>query len=239
MKVLIVEDEMIISEDICMILESHGYEVCGQATDYDDAIKIYKNNRPDIVLLDINLNGSKDGIEVAKSMNALGRVPFIYTSSLSDAETIRRAKETQPSTYIVKPFQEEQLVAAIEVAVFNFSTKVNSDTKEEHLAIFNDAIFVKEDNRFRKIELSTIKYVQKSDNYLELFTLKRKYLIRGTIGGFLDHIGNNKFFQTHRSFVINMDYITDVAPTSVHLGEIEIPLSKSFASELMTRLNIF
>jgi len=59
MKILIVEDEMIISEDICMMLEDRGYEVCGQAVDYDEAIEIIKNDQPDLALLDINLNGSK------------------------------------------------------------------------------------------------------------------------------------------------------------------------------------
>ena len=241
MKIMIVEDEMIISEDICMMLEDRGYEVSEQAVDYDDALDSFQKNPPDLVLLDINLIGSKDGIELAEKINEIGPVPFIYTSSLGDNLTIARAKETKPAAYLVKPFKEEQLFAAIEVAMANFSKKGEDlePTEDEKLPVFNNAIFIKENHRFTKVNLADIQYIQKSDNYLDLFTEEKRYIIRGAMGSFLDQLNCDRIFRTHRSFAINVDHISNITPTKVTIGDREIPLSKSYAESLLSLLNIF
>jgi DNA-binding LytR/AlgR family response regulator len=239
MKILIVEDEMIISDDICGMLEEHGYDIAGQAVDYDEAIEIIRNNKPDMVLLDINLQGNKDGIEIAQYINETGRIPFIYTSSLGDAETISRAKRTNPAAYLIKPFQDQQLFAAIEVAMANFTASAQEGTNENKLAIFNEAIFVKEGHRYTKVRMSDIKYIQKSDNYLDVHTTANKYLIRASIGEFIDQLGYDRIYRTHKSYAVNINFITDVMSNTVTLGDIEVPLSRTYADELKKYLRIF
>ncbi len=238
MKILIVEDEMIISEDICMMLEDRGYEVCGQAVDYDEAIDIIKNDQPDLALLDINLNGSKDGVEVAKSINQIRRIPFIFTSSIGDTSTIVRAKSTHPSAYILKPFKEEQLFAAIEVAMENFSVNENTNP-EEQLAIFNDAIFVKSDHRFIKVSIDEIRYIQKSDNYIDLHSEDKTHIIRSTISGFVNKLASDKIIRTHRSYAVNLDHVSDVGPNAITIGDTQVPLAKNYPPEIMPRLRTF
>ena len=243
MKILIVEDEMIISDDIASMLESQGYDVTDQVLSYDEATASIQNNLPDMVLLDINLQGDKDGIHIAKYINDTHKIPFIYTSSLSDESTIARAKETNPSTYLVKPFQDEQLFAAIEIALSNFSmSKSNSTDKnedEEKLAIFNNAIFIKDGHRYKKLDLEDIVYVQKSHNYLEIHSESSKYLIRVSMGNFIDQIEKDALFRVHKSYAINPHRITEVLPSLVKLGDIEVPLSRGYADELKRHLRIF
>lgn len=239
MKIVIVEDEMIISDDICGMLEEHGYEIAGQAVDYDEAVEIIRNNKPDLVLLDINLQGNKDGIEIAQYINETGRIPFIYTSSLGDGQTIARAKLTKPSAYLVKPFQDQQLFAAIEVAMANFTPSAGEGTNESKLAIFNEAIFVKEGHRYTKVRMSDIKYIHKSDNYIEVHTTANKYMIRASINDFIDQIGYDRIYRTHKSYAVNLNFITGVMPDAITLGDVELPLSRSYADELKKYLRIF
>lgn len=239
MKILIVEDEMIISEDIAMMLSDNGYEITDQVVDYDEAITAFQKDQPDLVLLDINLIGAKDGIDIASKLNELANIPFIYTSSLGDPLTIARAKETNPAAYLIKPFKEDQLLASIDIALTNFSKASIPSTPDEHLPIFNDAIFVKTNHRYTKVDLKDIRYIQKSDNYIDLHTPTKKHVIRGSIGSFLDQLSSNQFLRTHRSYAINVNYIQDVTPTFVLIGDIEVPLAKSFAPDLLKRLRIF
>jgi len=237
MKVLIVEDEIIISDDICMTLEEHDYEVTGQAIDYDDAIQSFIESKPDLVLLDINLSGEKDGIQVAEKIIDLGRVPFIYTSSLGDSVTIARAKGTNPDAYLLKPFKEEQLLASIEIALSNFSN--TQDSEKNELAMYNNAIFVKDKHRFVKVLVNEILYISKSDNYIDLYTHSKKYVIRASMGSFLEQLKSEKMYKTNRSFAVNINHITDLSTTIVRIGDIEIPITKSNARSLLERLNSF
>lgn len=240
MKILIVEDEMIISEDVCMILEDHNYVVTDQVVDYDSAITSIKENTPDLILIDINIQGQKDGIHIAEWINNNRKIPFIYTSSLGDADTINRAKLTNPSAYIIKPFKEVQLLASIEVAITNFSNgNVESQPIETKLALINDSIFVKHNNRYVKVRLSDIVYIQKEDNYLLVHTNAEKYMIRSSITNFIDQLPHMKLTKTHKSYAVNFNFVTDIGVNFIKLGAVEVPLSKSYSEFIKSNLSLF
>ncbi len=239
MKVLIVEDEMIISEDIAMILESQGYEVTDQATDYEDAIASIAKECPDLALLDINLAGQKTGIDVAHAINEKYNFPFIYTSSLGSSKIIEEAKATNPSAYLIKPFREEQLLAAIEVAMANFTKEAATDSENESITMFNDSIFIKVDHRFVKLLVKEIIYIKKSDNYLEIYTKTATHLVRASMGSFLEKLSFDKMFRAHKSYAINMEFVQDISPQHVTVNDVEIPLSKSYAGNLKKHFRLF
>lgn len=121
LRILIIEDEAIIAEDIRDMLTALGYQVDGIINHGDKAIDYLSFHTPDLVLCDIHIKGSQDGISVAESIRAKKKIPFIYLTSLSDRQTLERAKRTLPYGYIVKPFDERDLVSAIEVAWFKFT----------------------------------------------------------------------------------------------------------------------
>src|SRR5919198_3115548 len=130
LKIGVVEDELIIARTILGTLQELGYECCGPAINYTEAMEMLEQNKPDLLLLDIQLSGKKDGIDVAQKLNELYQVPFIFLTSNSDGETIDRAKKVNPHAYIVKPFTKEELFAAIEIAFSNF-TGHHSQAKAE------------------------------------------------------------------------------------------------------------
>jgi len=123
LKIGVVEDELVITRTIVTALEELGYPHCGPAINYTEAIEMLEDEKPDLVLLDIQLAGRKDGFDVAENLNENHRLPFIFLTANSDVETIERAKKIKPHTYIVKPFTKEELYAAIEIAFNNVKAR--------------------------------------------------------------------------------------------------------------------
>ena len=121
LRIYIVEDDPIIGEDIKDMLTNVSYEVVGIAYDKSDAIANIDALKPDLVLLDINLEGNFEGFDIAEHINKTRKIPFLYLTSYSGKEILERAKPTLPMGYIVKPFNEKELYSAIEVALYNFS----------------------------------------------------------------------------------------------------------------------
>ncbi len=240
MKILIVEDEIVIAVDLMQMLSSNGYEVAGPAVDYQSAIELLAYEKPDLVLLDINILGNKDGIDLAEKIHQEHHMPFIFTSALSDPTTLERARTTQPATYLVKPFREEQLLAAITVALTNFSSRQGFETEvEDDHVVLKEAIFIKEKKSFFKIQLEEILYLKAADNYVEVVTTAKKYLVRSSLTHFIAKLSHPNFFKTHKSYVVNLAHLSSIHPTEVLLGDQTIPLAKNYAANLLEKLNRF
>jgi DNA-binding LytR/AlgR family response regulator len=240
-KILIVEDELIIAEDMANMLEKMGYEITGNAMDADEAIDFLNQSKPDLILLDINLGGKKDGITLAAEINEKYQIPFIFTTSYTDGATIERAKKVAPINYLVKPFKPEQLYTAIELAMFNLSKKEKvpvADAENEEGLIIRDALFIKEKYRYTKILIADIHWIKSEGNYLELHLANKKELIRATLVSFLERLNRKNFFRTHKSYAVNLDHLSKFEPTSITILNTEIPISKNYADELVKRLNV-
>lgn len=115
--ILIVEDERIIAHDLKKDLENFGYSVCGIASSGRDAITLAEEAHPDLVLMDINIKGNVDGVQVAKVMKTRFNLPVIFLTGYADEATLERVKEVGPSGYLVKPFKQREIRAAIEIAL--------------------------------------------------------------------------------------------------------------------------
>jgi DNA-binding NarL/FixJ family response regulator len=119
-KILIVEDEPLIAEDIRELLEQVNYQVVGVAYNKEEAYSILNTTKPDIALLDINLGDNTDGILIAETINEKYNIPFLYLTSYSSKLILDKVKHTFPMGYIVKPFDEANLFTSVEIALSNF-----------------------------------------------------------------------------------------------------------------------
>ena len=128
-KVLIVEDEIIVAIDIKNTLKKIGLEVIDFVTNYDDALMSVKINSPDLILMDINLKNSKDGIETAIAIQKIKDIPLIYLTAFSDDVTINRAIETNPMHYMLKPFKTEELKSTIRLSIFKIEQNNQNKNK--------------------------------------------------------------------------------------------------------------
>lgn len=116
-KILIVEDDDIIARVEDWRLKNLGYIVCGRATYAAEALDLVSKHKPDLVLMDINIKGDIDGIETAKMIKKGFNIPVVYVTSHSDGATLERAKATKPDGFIIKPFEDNDLRVAIELAL--------------------------------------------------------------------------------------------------------------------------
>ena len=109
-RILVVEDDIIIQIFIRRIVQKLGLEICGTARTSEEAVRIAKDTRPDLVLMDIGIAGDTDGIETAKEIRRIYDVPVVFLTGNSDALTMERARAVDPLDYIVKPVDETELV---------------------------------------------------------------------------------------------------------------------------------
>ena len=116
-RILIVEDEILIATEIEERLSRLGYQVLGSRSTAQDAYAAVVELLPDLVLMDIRLKGDEDGIEAADRIYGGHGIPVVFLTAHSDNATIVRAKSTRPFGYVLKPFQERELIAAIETAM--------------------------------------------------------------------------------------------------------------------------
>jgi len=117
-RILVVEDEPLVAEDIAGYLQDVGYGISAIAYNGNQALLELETNTPDAVLLDITLGGYPDGIDVAKQIQANFKIPFVFLTSHSDRTTLEEAKKTMPAAYLLKPFDENNLLTTLEVALY-------------------------------------------------------------------------------------------------------------------------
>ena len=116
-QVLVVEDEAIVSMDLRYKLEAMGYSVPAAVSSGEEAVEAASQLHPDVVLMDIGLSGEMDGIDAAAQIRDQFDVPVVYVTAYIDKATLERAQTTEPSGYIIKPFDDAKLQATIEMAI--------------------------------------------------------------------------------------------------------------------------
>lgn len=115
---MVVEDERVVARDIEDSLRGMGYDVVGSAASAEECLRCASNNRPDLVLMDVRIQGDIDGIETAKLLRSRFGVPVIYLTAYADDETVNRAREAEAHGYLLKPFRATELKSAVEIALF-------------------------------------------------------------------------------------------------------------------------
>lgn len=248
-KILIVEDEMVIAANISLQLSDLGYEVTGILPRGEEALSQIKIEKPDIVLMDIQLKGEMDGIETAKEIEEQYRIPIIYLTANSDEAHFNRAKETHPYAFISKPFKKLDLQRAIELTIDRISIESISETTKNGSGygigspngnatdfILNDRIFVRHNDKMLKIDIKDIYYIEADRNYCRIFSQGREYLLVMTLKDIDEKLPQNHFLRIHRSYIINLSQIDEVAGTHVVISRKAIPMSKAMRTELLKRL---
>ena len=240
LKIGVVEDELVIGRTILNTLDELGYSHCGPAINYTEAIAMLEQDKPDLLLLDIQLSGKKDGIDVAQKLNELHPVPFIFLTANSDGETIDRAKKVKPHAYIVKPFTKEELFAAIEIAFSNFSgSRDNAKPGRADTHRPKEYMFVRDGYVFRKIFFNDLLYLESDANYVTLhLKSQKKVMVRSTLNDFIEQLNPEMFIRIHRSYSVNIGLVEDVFPTEVSVNGIKVPVGKSYKEDLFRALGI-
>lgn len=213
LKVYIVEDEPLIVATVETALKKQGFKVLGDTDEYTEAISAIETAQPDLVLVDIQLQGEKDGVDLALELDKR-KQPYLFLTSQTDPQTIARVKETKPLGFIVKPFTEAGLRSNIELAWHNFSL-----TEE-------DFLLIKSEGRLHKINQASITYLKAFDNYCYVHTESQQYLVPHTLKHMAEKLNQKFFTKTHRSYVVNLRLVSEMNSKQITVSNEQIPLSQ-------------
>lgn len=220
LKIGIVEDEVVIAESLEATLSHLGYDVLEPANDYIEAISMLTKHKPDLVILDIMLNDDRDGIDLAERINKEFHIPFIFLTANADKATVGRAKKTQPSSYLIKPFTRTSLYSSIEVAMDSIQSR-RLDAGP------TSSVFVKDGSVMKKLVLHQVWHIEAERVYLNVHTTDRQHTLRMSISEMLETLNDKRFMQIHRSHVVNIDHIDEIGLDYVSIRGTQIPVSKS------------
>ena len=221
--IYIVEDEPLIAATIETMLSKQGFLVVGDADNAQTALKQIETLKPELVLVDIMLEGNKDGIDLAIALEVLGQ-SYLYLTSQTDPNTIDRVKETHPLGFVAKPFTEAGLRSNIELAWFNYK---NSNSY---------FLTIKSDGRLINLNQNNITHLQAFDNYCYVYTISRSYLVPHTLKYMAEQLNEDFFVKTHRSFWVNLNHIEAIEKNQLILRTEPIPLSSSHKSIVVNRM---
>ena len=129
--ILIVEDNRIVAEDTRITLEKLGFGVSGIVPSGEESLKKVEAEPPDLVLMDIKLEGRMDGIEAAEQIRSRFNIPVVYVTGYADEDVLERAKITEPFGYVIKPFEDRELNSAIEIALYKHKMERKLKESEE------------------------------------------------------------------------------------------------------------
>lgn len=231
-KVLIVEDEMLVAEDLSEHMQDCGFEVTGIAVSSEECFESIDKNEPDIIIMDINIQGKLDGIEIAKILNQTKKIPFIFLTANSDAVTVDRAIPLNPDAFITKPFNKNDLKIAIELACQKHNNLV-IETATSDTDVINHSIFVREGSIYRRIDIPTVLYIEANGSYSTIVTNSKTYTLSYNLNYFKTQVKNPVFRQVHRSFIVNINRVEGIENSSLIINKNSIPVSKHYQKEIM------
>ncbi|REH00430.1 LytR/AlgR family response regulator transcription factor [Flavobacterium aquicola] len=211
--VLIIEDTPEQSDTLSKVLLANNYNIAGVAQNYTDALTLFYKNPVDIVVIDVFLDGKPDGITFAETISIVPNAakPFVFLTSSHDRQIFERAKLTKPFSFLMKPFNELEIIYALEMAVEKFYDQTNVFLSEDQDTIIsNDYMFIKKRNVLKKVSLKDILYIEVEDRYCNIITEKEKFVILISLTKISALLDKNKFIRTHRNYLVNSDTIEEI-----------------------------
>ena len=229
-KIGVVEDEMIIAATIVNTLKKLNYEVANPASSYAAALEMIEKEQPHLLLLDINLGGQKDGIDVAEYARAHYHLPIIFLTANSDIATVQRAKTVKPNAYLLKPFTKDDLFASIEIAISNYYESNDKASKK-------DNIIIKSGYDYVNIKISDIVFIESNDNYVSIQLISGKPLVaRSTLSEILQKLPENTFTRINRSVIINHSFIYKIETDQVVVDDKKFAITAKSKQELVEKM---
>lgn len=239
-KILVVENETIIGANISLRLTALGYEVSGIVSHREEVVAQIKQKKPDVILLGTQIKGDIDGIEAALLMQKDFDIPIIYLAADGDDSNLNMIKAANPRSFISKPFKKSDLKNAIDLVIKRRQPAAQGEeitaAAENSPFILNDCIFVRHNERMLRVNITDILFIEADRNYCRMYSKTREYVQVMTLKEMDEKLPSQHFLRVHRSFIVNISQIEEIAAGHVVIAKREIPLSAEFRKALLQRI---
>ncbi len=235
--VLLVEDNLSFALEIEMLIKELNYGFAGQVDNARDAIVAIDKHTPDLVLMDIGINGQVNGIELARSLEKQN-IPFIFITQSRDRSTFKDAQSLKPFAYLVKPFDLLTLRSTLEQAV----RTINGPQKETAAAGENDpeSFYIRNNNVLNRIQYSDIYWIKSDGNYCNIHTEKKKFVTKISLVSIMKKLEKLEFMRVHKQYIVPINRIENINLFNnlLYVGEKTIPIGRSYKSNLVKKLDL-
>lgn len=231
MKILIVEDDFSFAVDIEMLIDQLGYTHLATFDNAEDAVSYVEQNKPDLILMDIDLNGFLSGIDVARKV-AAHNVPVIFMTTFNDESVYKEAMLTNPYGYIVKPFDKISLRSHIE-RVFK---DLAAPQKLEH-AFIENSFFVKVNEVLRRIKYEEVHWIQSDRNYADIYLENKRYSAKISLAKLEQQLNSPDLMRVHKQFIINLTKVQGITTNDVIINNTPIPIGLKYKDDFLKKLN--
>lgn len=216
-KILIVEDDVISGKMLQKIIQNIGYKSIGIVSIVEDALLTVKKEKPDLVLMDIELSCTMDGIHTAEIINGYYHIPVIFVTGHADIKTVNRAKNIGEG-YIIKPFFEQEIKKIIKTTLNkkrNGALAAKNNTEDTKLVVKNEDEIV-------FLEISQVYFFEAEGHKIYLHTKTNQYCVRGSLKKFEDMDINKQFLRCHKSYLVNMSKVEGLQCDGLYNYKIKI-----------------
>ncbi len=228
LKIYVVEDMAISRASLETMILKNKYQLAGSTAKAEIAWKDLQHLETDLVLLDINLAGKKNGIWLAQQIRKNLNIPIIYLTAYGDQQTLKEVLETKPNGYLMKPYQEATLLTTISIAIDNFISIQNNVISSKTGNALNNTIFIKDKFLRVKLDIKAICYIKSEGNYLEIHLKNKTHVIRGKLSDFLKLLPPAIFIQTHQRYIVNITKIDIIGKNFLSIINADIPVSNKY-----------
>ena len=238
-KILTIEDNPLIAEDLHEKLGCLGYEVLGNAKHLEEVKNFFSQTDIHLLIVDILLGSGQSGIDLVKEILKTHQVPIIYLTENSEALMVKRALQTQPAAYILKPFNLPEFAINVELALRNFEFRLRAlEESEPDTKVLQDTIFIPDQQMHIRINSDDIYAVEADGSYIKIITKNKKYQVASNLKNFTQQFNNKEFLRISRKYLINSNYVTKINGNSIYQDERSYQFPKHKRQEILSNFNI-
>lgn len=240
-RILAIEDDPILADTLGLLVEELGYLMIAVVDNSTEALRMFKATLPDLVLMDIQIKGQLNGIEVAQRMMEERPTPIIFITSLRDRDIFEQAKAIGPHAFLNKPFDELSVQNAIELAV----SRMIADDKSSPAATWNQEVitgselFVKVKNRLVKLAFQDVRWAEVEGKYAYIVTNEARLEIRIALKDLEKRLPTGMFIRVHRNYLVNIKQVSsiDLDTHQITVSNQQIPLGSRFRDAVLKSLS--
>jgi len=237
LNILIVEDNISLAIDLEMVVKDLGYNVIGNVDNSGDAFDLIYSDKPDLILMDIDIKGKLSGIGIAEKIKPLD-IPVLFITSFAQDDYYDKANKTNLVGYMVKPVEKFSLRSAIEMAFKRLASDNKNQT--DNILPFKDSLFFKKGGILHKVRFKEILFFKAEGDYLKaICTNDLTFITSNTISQMVNILHPESFQKTHRSYIANLDKVdaVDLKTNDLLIGDHRIPVSRSQRSNILDHMN--